>query len=392
MKILVIEEGTNYIDTPTGGVTAFYRNMLNVFKEDISLVGVSTDDDTPVGRWSKKNINGTEYEYFSVMKRDKTSRRPLIPMGLTTIFKFNSYRKKILAKDFDIIFTHSMGIIMSLPTRLLRHTCIMLPGVENPLSISRYPWARCLTGLYDSIASRRLMKTGKILAAANEQEIDDFVRRLKGRISRNRIDIFPTRYNEKHFHVRNRALAREELAIPLDATVFVTVGRLGWFKGWKLMIDAFDIVHHSKPSARLYFIGDGEDENKITNYIEEKSLTGSVILAGRCLPEKNAGYLNAADTFVMGSFHEGWSTALVEACACGIPCVLTDFSSAKEMISEGVNGYVIDSRDEQEFANKMLLSLKIDRTDVIEYNKRYEKLAVGNLKKAIMEHLRTIKR
>lgn len=391
MKILVIEDGTNYIDFPTGGVTTFCRSLLNEFKGELSLVGISTDDDTPIGRWSKKTINGTEYDYFSMMKRDKTSKRPLIPAGLSTIFQFNRYRKKILAKDYDIIFTHTMGILMSLPAHALRRTCIRLPGVENPLSISRYPWARCFTGIYDNMASKALQNTGKILATANEREIDDLLRRCKGRISRSQIDIFPTRYNETHYHVQNRAVAREKLGIPLDAAVFVTVGRLGWFKGWKLMIDAFDIVHRQKNMARLYFIGDGEDESKIKNYIGEKALTDSVILVGRCRPDVTATYLNAADTFVMGSFHEGWSTALVEACACGVPCVLTDFSSAKEMVADGVNGYVIDGRDEQEFADRMLRSLQIDRTDVIEYNKRYESLAVGNLKNALMEHFKTIK-
>ena len=60
-----------------------------------------------------------------------------------------------------------------------------------------------------------------------------------------------------------------------------------------------------------------------------------------------------ANAFIMGSYKEGWSTSLVEAVACACPCVVTDFSSASDMIEEGVNGWVIKNRNEDEFTRRM---------------------------------------
>jgi len=42
----------------------------------------------------------------------------------------------------------------------------------------------------------------------------------------------------------------------------------------------------------------------------------------------------------MASSYEGWPTSLVEAVACGIPCCVTDFGAAREIIHEGENGFV----------------------------------------------------
>ena len=110
-------------------------------------------------------------------------------------------------------------------------------------------------------------------------------------------------------------------------------------------------------------------------------------MVGKKEPSEIALYLNAADLFIMGSLVEGWSTTLVEACACGVPCVVTNFSSAKEMVQNGVNGFVVENRDEVAFAEKMSEALMLNRNNVIEYDKRFEKYAIRYLKKDLLEVL-----
>ena len=146
------------------------------------------------------------------------------------------------------------------------------------------------------------------------------------------------------------------------------------------MIDALNLTREKVNNARLYFIGDGEDYDKIKGYINEQGLDDSVILLGKMAPKEIAVWLNKADVFVMGSMAEGWSTTLVEACACGVPCVVTDFSSAREMVAEGKNGFVVSGRDEKVFSQKMVEALGLDREKVIEYDKRFERLAVSHLR------------
>ncbi len=90
----------------------------------------------------------------------------------------------------------------------------------------------------------------------------------------------------------------------------------------------------------------------------------------------------------MGSFAEGWSTTLVEACACGVPCVVTDFSSAREMVYKGKNGYVVPNRDAALFASRMEDAVALERSKVQDYDKQFDYLAQSK----IMEELEKILR
>jgi glycosyltransferase involved in cell wall biosynthesis len=176
---------------------------------------------------------------------------------------------------------------------------------------------------------------------------------------------------------------RQKLHLPASAKIYVTVGRLGWFKGWQLMIDSFSLVYKKIPNSYLYFIGDGEDETKIREYISSMGLSNNIILLGRQLPNVISDFINAANVFIMGSMKEGWSTTLVEACACGVPCVVTNFSSAKEMIQNGKNGYVVEERNNNLFAERMIDCLNLDKETIREFNSKFDTLSVGKLKESL---------
>ena len=381
MKILVVDN-VNYEDYPTGGILNFYRNMLPAFGSDLLLAGITTDNATPVGIWTQKTIEGRNFEYFSMARVTPSAKRPLIPERITNCFYIRKYINTILKRnDFDWIVTHKPEVMYFIPDGYMSKTCYIMPGVENPLSISRYPWARNLAGLYDSFfLMPKAAKARKLLAAADYNDRKAFADRSKGKINVDKVIEFPTRYDDSIYGV-NRAMRND------NEKVFVTVGRLGWFKGWKLMIDSLKQTRESISNAKLYFIGDGEDYDKIKTYIHEQGLDESVILLGKKAPREIAEWLNKADVFVMGSMAEGWSTTLVEACACGVPCVVTDFSSAREMVSDGKNGYVVTGRDEKVFSKKMIEALSLDRNEVIEYDKRFERLAVSHLKEDMVRIL-----
>jgi glycosyltransferase involved in cell wall biosynthesis len=60
--------------------------------------------------------------------------------------------------------------------------------------------------------------------------------------------------------------------------------------------------------------------------------------------------LAESDVFVSGSHQEGFSLALLEALSMGLPAVVTDVGSAREVVVEGRTGYVVDGRDPDLFA------------------------------------------
>lgn len=383
MKILVLDL-CNYVDYPLGGQLSFVKNLIRAFGTDAKLVGISTDDITPINEWTKKLINGIEYDFYAIGKHEKEFKRPLVPARISSYIQLKPKLRVLLESiSYDRIFVQAPEVLMCIPNKYLSRTFMVMPGVENPLSIARYPLAKYFQKVYDYFFLRKTAKLKYIFASADENEISNLITRSKGLLTRNRIVKYPTRYDASIYHLKDRHLMRKELAIPSDEKMFITIGRLSWFKGWKLMIDSFALFLQKEPNSHLYFLGDGEDRVKIDTYIKENKLEKKVTLSGSLPPQIVAKYLNATDVFVMGSFKEGWSTTLVEACACCVPCVVTNFSASEEMIKNGVNGFVLQNRLPKDFSEKMYDSLSLNRNEIISFNEKFKLLAVSHMRESI---------
>jgi glycosyltransferase involved in cell wall biosynthesis len=183
---------------------------------------------------------------------------------------------------------------------------------------------------------------------------------------------FPTRVDTDVFYPRDRMESQEEMGVPKHVPVFVTSGRLSWQKGWDLLIEAFRLFTLSYPDAHLYFVGEGEERHRMESRCRERGLEDRVHISGACTQTQVAAYLNASHVFVLGSHFEGWPTAMVEALATGVPIVSTAVSAAAELITEGVNGHILQSRDPQLFCNAMADALSLDaRSHSVEKAGRY---------------------
>ena len=66
----------------------------------------------------------------------------------------------------------------------------------------------------------------------------------------------------------------------------------------------------------------------------------------------------SSDIFVLNSFEiDGWQEffgmALVEAMACGLPCIATDCVGPKELVEDGASGFIISQKDEKALYDKL---------------------------------------
>ena len=382
MSKIIIIELCNYKDYPTGGHLSFALHMLGAFGNELKLVGISTEEDCEVGKWNTKTIDNATFEYFNVANVKKNAERPLIPGRVTAYFQIKKYIKKVLETEYDHIVIQTPEVLFAIPKKHLSKTCLIMPGVENPLKISRYKFAQKLAKIYDWFFFRKAKHASVIMAAADTNAINEFIDRSKGNILPERVRQFPTRYDANIFKLKDKEELRVNYNIEKENLLYVTVGRLNWFKGWKFMIDCIEKLNN--PLAKLIFIGDGEDEQKIKDYITERKLENQVELIGRKSLDVIADYLNMADAFIMGSYKEGWSTSLVEATACGTPCIVTEFSSASDMIEDGVNGWVIKERNEEEFTRRLRDVLMLDKTALHRKANEISVLSVQNMREQFM--------
>lgn len=358
MKILYIE-GCNYLDFPVGGQLSFARQMVNVFGEEMDIVGISTDDNATVGNWSSIIINDNKLNFFSLFRTISTAKKPIIPRRLQVYAALKKYKAKILRKQYDLIFTRSPEIVMAIENWRNIKKVYYFAGTGNPLAISRRLSGRVLSAFYDDLFFPKLKNFNLIMAAADDQSISETVKRSKGCLNLSDIIKFPTRVDTNIFCKKDKLDCRKRLGIPQGKKIIVTTGRLHWAKGWSLLLESYQNFLKFFPNTNFYFIGDGNSRPKIEKYISENGLSQKVILKGFQSHEVIGDFLSAADLYVMGSLMEGWATSLVEAKACCVPICTTDFSSATEIVNEGVDGMVVKKRDPIVFAKKMREALKL---------------------------------
>lgn len=154
---------------------------------------------------------------------------------------------------------------------------------------------------------------------------------------------------------RSRLLAA--LSVTGDPVVFGSVGRLNVLKDQPTMLRAFARLNEAAPGrAILVVAGDGEERAMLEQERDRLGLGERVFLLGQRddVPELLAGF----DVFVLSSRTEGYSLALVEASAAGLPIVATDVGGNREIVGHERTGVLVPSEDPQALAGAMLSLLE----------------------------------
>lgn len=380
---IVLIECCNYIDFPAGGQLSFAKNLMNAFGSDLILVGITTDD-TPVGVWVKKEFNGIEYDFISLGKVLKSNKKPIIPYRLFSYFIIKRHKQLLLKYKKETFFIQAPEVLLAVKDWGLSDICYRFAGVNNPIGQSRYWYATAFAKIFETIFYKSFRNVRTIFASSNLTEIATVEKQIQQIYpDKTLIQLF-TRVDTTIFRPNDKVELRKKYKIALDKRIIIYTGRLANIKGWKFLIDSFLEFLKFEPDSIFFLIGDGEDKLKVDKYIADNQANDYICLLGQLSPVVISDYLNMADLFIMASFKEGWSTALVEAASCGLPACVTNFSSSKEIITHTINGYIVEERDSKLFGNFMQKALLLN---TIEFDS--EKYSINTLKEDILKHLNT---
>lgn len=130
----------------------------------------------------------------------------------------------------------------------------------------------------------------------------------------------------------------------------ICVGRLNEQKGYEYLIDAWSLVIMKHPDWILDVFGYGEIKAELQKRINERGLENSLKLnePTSAIMEE---YLNSS-IYIMSSRYEGFGMVLIEAMACGVPCVSFDCPyGPSDIIRNGEDGLLVEHLNTQALAD-----------------------------------------
>lgn len=144
---------------------------------------------------------------------------------------------------------------------------------------------------------------------------------------------------------------RRELGVAEDEIIIGKVAALEPRKGHQYAIRAARKLMRDHGNVKFLFVGDGWYRPKLEEMVRRNGLEGSIVFTG--YREDIADVMASFDIVILTSLWEGLPQVLVQAAAVGKPIVAFDVEGAKEVVKEGVNGFIVPSKDVDALVEKL---------------------------------------
>jgi len=241
----------------------------------------------------------------------------------------SSLRKKLSSRPFPIIVTHHS---ISYPW--------MLRGLFMPMVLSQsYP--------FDAIVCTSAAARTAIVRLLDRLSID--LKRELGIDARfsGRIEVIPLGVDTEKFRPRQKEAARRQVGLPKNAFIILYLGRLSAVDKADLtpFLRLFAGLVKSNPKKKLLFVvasaRAGPYLDTLIRCARESGIGKNVRFI--VIPDNPAVLYCAADIFVspVDNIQESFGLSVVEAMACGIPQVVSDWNGYRDTVVDGETGFLV---------------------------------------------------
>ncbi len=197
----------------------------------------------------------------------------------------------------------------------------------------------------------------------NEKYIQQVVSSLKSfdyfvPISKQLYDLYQNYLKDEDVQLRHIPfcvnIPKVTSTVSKDLFQLVNVGRLSSEKAPLALVDLMKVLTQIDERYHMEIFGDGPLFSELKKQIEDANLSSNIHLHGYCQMQEIIPYYHQSLAYVMTSYTESFGLVLLEAMSCATPCVAFDTAEgANEIITDGMDGYLIQNRDFKIMAQKI---------------------------------------
>ena len=357
MKICLI--GFTYPPPIMGGHGNVMKHLSDGFRKlnndvDVFCLKNPTHDKIPnrnIGLF--KNINSVD------CRGSKIHRIAVLYMPLVKILHFGILLRKILKNNrFDIYHVHIAPLAYLLnrkPLIVTAHTTTFGEGesikkfrYNSIFTFLSYISFKTYGYLLDLIVYR---KADKIITV--NDHIKDELKNIYN-IPDEKIKVIYNGVDIQNFYPLQSDIKknRDYFNITSEAFVVLYVGRLAERKNISLIINAMDKLKNNEKIIAV-IAGKGPMCKVLQSIIDEKKLNDNVKLLGFIDNDDLLKLYNAADIFIQPSIYEGMPLAMLEAQACSVPVISTNFKGVNNIIINNETGFILKNSSAEDLAEKI---------------------------------------
>lgn len=316
-------------------INVFHIPFLNLFQQEGYKTFVAASNDT---NNSKVTIPHCD-EYIEIAFK----RNPLHPGNLLAYLKL---KKLIENNEFDIVHCHTPvgGLLGRLAARKARkngtrvlytaHGFHFYKGAPIKNWMLYYPVEKICSYFTD------------ILITINHEDYSLAKKRMKAK----RIEYVPgvgIDLENINNVIIEKSLLRNQIGVPDDSFLLVSVGELTHRKNHRIILDAMYQIDNDK--IHYAIIGCGKLKDYLYKYARKYGICDRVHFLG--YRNDVIEIYKASNLCCFPSIQEGLPVALMEAMACGLPCVASKIRGNIDLMKDANNGFLCDHTDISAFAN-----------------------------------------
>lgn len=273
-------------------------------------------------------------------------------------------RKHIKESEYDIVHVHSTVVGSSLATLNKDIAKRMVYTSHNSMWSLQEGSVSYLDVLFKYLDVYLMKKVGKVIALGHNLKlryVSKGVASEKIFVAHNGVDT--DLFNPSlDMHLNSADIDYDQIFSDKKFNILF-VGRMDKVKGIDYLMKAMDIIVNGYKCsnvqclvvgpANVISVDSNQDTDTIFKYVNDKNIEDNVIFLGELSIDDLKSVYNMCDIFILPSIAEAAPLTILEAMAFGKPVICTNVGAVSEYVIDGVNGLLIDAKEENQLAEKI---------------------------------------